>query len=186
MPFPDLLLAIRTYLDTFTTNLSTTVSSLTLRDYIRLVWIIGGYLFMRPYLDAAFRKLLTSNMDKADKEKQEREREEALALAGGKKGAADVTGAGAGKAKLSANALRGVLRELGEDDGVGGGADDEGDEDEEGEGQGQGQGTAVGGGPQWGKSARRRQKRALKELEEAAERMRGEEDDRDIEDLLED
>ncbi|OJD27969.1 hypothetical protein ACJ73_00625 [Blastomyces percursus] len=151
---------LQTWSTNFTTNVSSSVSSLTLRDYIRLVWIIGGYLFLRPYLDTGFRKLLKTNMDKSDAEEKERERAEAETANAGSAGA---------RAKISANALRGAL---------GVGSDSEEDENEEGVEKTQ----AV---PQWGKSARRRQKRVLRQLEEAGERLR-EDDDKDIADLLED
>lgn len=71
----------------FTNNISTSVSNLTIQDYIRLVWIIGGYYFLRPYLDKGFRKLFDSGNAK-------REAEEAAAAET------------AGKTKLSANTLR--------------------------------------------------------------------------------
>ncbi|KAK2808627.1 hypothetical protein FQN50_004490 [Emmonsiellopsis sp. PD_5] len=112
MSLPDLLTTISTYTTNLTTNLSTSVSSLTLRDYIRLIWIIGGYLFLRPYLDAGFRKLLTFNMDKSDKEQEERERTEAEA-------------AGVHGAKVAANKLRGAVE----------GESDEEEEEEEVEGE---------------------------------------------------
>ncbi|EEQ90953.1 hypothetical protein RJZ56_005991 [Blastomyces dermatitidis] len=155
----SLVATLQAWSTNLTTNVSSSVSSLTLRDYIRLVWIIGGYLFLRPYLDTGFRKLLNTNMDKSDAEERERERAEAEAANAGSAGAT---------AKISANALRGAL-------GVGSDSED----DEEGPEKTQ----AV---PQWGKSARRRQKRVLRQLEEAGERLREDEDDKDIADLLED
>ncbi|PGH01905.1 hypothetical protein GX51_04959 [Blastomyces parvus] len=149
----SLLTTLQTWSTNLTTNVSSSVSSLTVRDYIRLVWIIGGYIFLRPYLDTGFRKLLNTQMDKSDAEEKERERAEAEAANSGSAGA---------RAKMSANALRGAL-------GVESDSEEE-DEDED--------------VPQWGKSARRRQKRVLKQLEEAGERLREDEDDKDIADLL--
>ncbi|OJD12687.1 hypothetical protein AJ78_06755 [Emergomyces pasteurianus Ep9510] len=169
MAIPDpasALTTLRSWSTNITTNVSNSVSSLTLRDYIRLVWIIGGYLFLRPYLDAGFRKLLNFNMDKSDAEEKEREQAEVEAANAGSAGA---------KAKMSANALRGAL---------GVGSDSE-EEDEDGGGEGTGTET-IQHVPQWGKSARRRQKRVLRQLEEAGERLKEDEDDKDIADLLED
>lgn len=37
---------------------------LTLQHYIRLVWIIGGYLFLRPYIELGFRKLFSSQKER--------------------------------------------------------------------------------------------------------------------------
>ncbi|EER38575.1 conserved hypothetical protein [Histoplasma capsulatum var. duboisii H88] len=163
----SILATLQTWYTNLTSNLSNSLSSLTLRDYIRLVWIIGGYLFLRPYIDAGFRKLLNTNMDKADAEEKERERAEVEAANAGSAGA---------KAKISANALRGAL---------GVGSDSEENEEEGGE-NGTGRAVKPSGVPQWGKSARRRQKRVLRQLEEAGERLREDEDDNDIADLLED
>ncbi|KAM5466676.1 hypothetical protein MauCBS54593_005933 [Microsporum audouinii] len=132
----------------FTNNISTSVSNLTIQDYIRLVWIIGGYYFLRPYLDKGFRKLLDSGTAK-------REAEEAAAAET------------AGKAKMSANALRQ--------------GDTAGDSDEEEEDEGESTGVS-----NWGKSARRKQRNFMKYLEQEAERKRAEDDDKDIADLLED
>ncbi|PGH34601.1 hypothetical protein GX50_02584 [[Emmonsia] crescens] len=169
MAIPDaasVLTTLETWSTNIKTNVSNSVSSLTIRDCIRLIWLIGGYLFLRPYLDAGFRKLLTFNMDKSDEEEKERERAETEAANAGSAGA---------KAKMSANALRGAL---------GTGSDSEGEEEEEGvEGTGKAKTQGV---PQWGKSARRRQKRVLRQLEEAGERLKEDEDDKDIADLLED
>jgi hypothetical protein len=131
-----------TALQTWSANISNSFSSLALKDYIRLVWIIGGYIILRPYLDRGFRRLMESGASTAEQAE-----------------------AGAKKAKTSANALRGVV--------------DSGEEEDEDE-------VEKDAVPHWGKSARRRQRRFLKEIEREAERKREEEDDRDIADLLED
>ncbi|KAF3484445.1 uncharacterized protein GIQ15_03769 [Arthroderma uncinatum] len=90
---------LHTWYSNLTTNVSTSVTNLTLRDYIRLVWIIGGYYFLRPYLDKGFKKLLDSGNKKAEAE--EAAAEDAAV-----------------RAKLSANALRdgGNLEESEEED----------------------------------------------------------------------
>lgn len=41
-------------------SISSTISHLTVYDYIRLVWIVGGYIFLRPYLELGFRKLFAT------------------------------------------------------------------------------------------------------------------------------
>ncbi|EEH18431.1 hypothetical protein PABG_00994 [Paracoccidioides brasiliensis Pb03] len=153
----SILSTLQTWSTNLKSNLSNSVTSLTLRDYIRLIWIIGGYLFLRPYLDSGFRKLFTSNMDKSDAEEKAQEQAEAA-----------VVGSVGARAKLSANVLRGAL-----------GDNSESNDEEDGTGE-------TTGVPQWGKSARRRQRRVLRQLEEAALRHKEEEDDKDIADLLED
>ncbi|ODH35056.1 hypothetical protein ACO22_03009 [Paracoccidioides brasiliensis] len=126
----SILSTLQTWSTNLKSNLSNSVTSLTLRDYIRLIWII-----------------------------EEKAQEQAEAAAVGSVGA---------RAKLSANALRGAL-----------GDNSESNDEEDGKGE-------TTGVPQWGKSARRRQRRVLRQLEEAALRHKEEEDDKDIADLLED
>ncbi|KAA6406738.1 MAG: hypothetical protein FRX48_09461 [Lasallia pustulata] len=41
---------LQTYAHNFQTNINTSVSNLTLRDYIRLIIILGAYCLLRPYL----------------------------------------------------------------------------------------------------------------------------------------
>ncbi|KAK2748003.1 hypothetical protein FQN57_001594 [Myotisia sp. PD_48] len=138
---------IYTWYSNFTNNVTSSVSNLTVRDYIRLVWLIGGYLFLRPYLDKGFRKLMEYGVKK--------EGEETAFPQGGVK-----------KTKLSANALRG----------------EEEEEEEDGE-----EGTAEASGVMnWGATARRKQRKYMDYLEQEAERRKAEDDDKDIEDLLED
>ena len=110
-------------------------------------------MFLRPYIDKAFRKLFETGQSKADAAQAQAEREEME-----KEG---------GAAKVSANTLRG---ELGEE------SDSDVDADV-------GHATGV---PQWGKSARRKQRKFMEYLERKAEEMKNEDEDKDIEDLLED
>lgn len=137
------LSSVTNALQTWYANLADSFSALTLKDYIRLVWIIGGYLFLRPYLDRGFRKLMESGASAAERAKPE--------------------AAAVDKSKMSGNG-RGLA------------ADSEEDED----------GGAKNAVPQWGKAARKRQRKFLKRVEQEAERKREEEEDRDIADLLED
>jgi hypothetical protein len=55
-------------------NLQSTINSfssflckLPLQQLIRLVWIIGGYILLRPYLELAFRKLFATQENDLDK-----------------------------------------------------------------------------------------------------------------------
>ncbi|WEW59155.1 hypothetical protein PRK78_004624 [Emydomyces testavorans] len=139
-----MLTALYTWYTNFTTNVSSSVSNLTVRDYIRLIWMIGGYLFLRPYLDKGFRKMFEKGVAKSEKAEAQ-------------------TQTAAGQTTSTANHLRGGREE---------------DEDES-----EVESTAV---PQWGKSARRKQRKFMEYVEQEAERRREEDDDRDIADLLED
>ncbi|EAS34684.3 uncharacterized protein CIMG_00038 [Coccidioides immitis RS] len=104
--FP-LLAVLHTWYTNFTTNVSNSVSNLTVRDYIRLVWIIGGYMFLRPYLDKGFRRLFEKGVAKSEKA------EEAQAEAQAQQ---------AGGAMLTANDLRDGRGNESEDDDDDGGA----------------------------------------------------------------
>lgn len=150
---PDLatlLATIQTYVANFTSNVSRTFSNLSLRDYIRIVWIVGGYLFLRPYIEIGFRKLFQLG----NKEETETE------TADGKGQGQGQLQTQTGRPRVSANALRdGIEQEL---------EQEQQPEDED--------------VPQWGKSARRRQKKFM----EFAENQEEDDDDKDIEDLLED
>ncbi|KAI5300481.1 hypothetical protein KEM56_002425 [Ascosphaera pollenicola] len=132
-----------------------TFATLSIRDYIRLVWIVGGYIILRPYLEKLFKFMF----DRGQKKNEEGEEEEEEDLA-------------TGKTKLSANDLRGVSS----------GVDYPGQEDEE-ESENENVKPPV---PQWGRAARLRQKKAIQLIEEEYARRQAEEDDKDIEDLLED
>ena len=146
----DYIDSLRGYYSNFTHNISDTVTEFSIRDYIRLVWIIGGYIFLRPYLDKGFKKLMESGSAKQEEEEEE----------------ATPTDVGA---KVSANELRGIREKV----------DEEQDDDEDSD---VGESTGVS----WGKSARRKQRRTIRYLEQELERRKEEEDDKDIEDLLED
>ncbi|KAL1954104.1 hypothetical protein VTO42DRAFT_1728 [Malbranchea cinnamomea] len=154
----SLFALLHTWYSNFTTNVAESFAGLSVRDYIRLVWIIGGYLFLRPYLDKGFRKLMDRGHQKAEAAQAQAEREEAE-----RRAKSDAAGA-----KMSGNMLRGAFVE---------------EDDDDSESDGDGRASAV---PQWGKSARRRQRKFMEWLEQEAERRRNEDDDKDIADLLED
>ncbi|EEP75319.1 predicted protein [Uncinocarpus reesii 1704] len=140
-----ILAVLQTWCGNFTTNVSSSISNLTIRDYIRLVWIIGGYLFLRPYLDKGFRKMFERGAAKSEKEEADAEADQMMPTS-------------------NPNLLR---------DG----------RDQETEDEDEGDSSAV---PQWGKSARRKQRKFMEYLEQEAERRKEEDDDKDIADLLED
>lgn len=66
-----------------------------MKDYIRLVWIVCGYLIIRPYIDKGFKKLLEQNTDKEESQESNEQGD----------------GQQHQKAKMSGNALRGVTSE---------------------------------------------------------------------------
>jgi hypothetical protein len=75
MSQPNLVAVLQTWGSNFTSNVSNTFSNLSLRDYIRIIWIVGGYLFLRPYLDKGFAKLQNrgaAKMESAEREESER------------------------------------------------------------------------------------------------------------------
>lgn len=90
----DIVDTLRGYYSNFTNNMSDTLTGFSIRDYIRLVWIIGGYIFLRPYLDKGFKKLMESGSAKEEEEEEVDEGHEDVA------------------AKMSANALRGIREKV--------------------------------------------------------------------------
>ncbi|KAI5295113.1 hypothetical protein KEM52_002330 [Ascosphaera acerosa] len=153
---------IKSYFQSWPSNtsnaLKTTFTSLTVRDYIRLVWIVGGYVFLRPHLERGFKFLFDRGQKKqaaAEEEEEEEEEDDAQF-----------------HTRMSANDLRGTAS--------GAQAGGDGDEDEEDEG------LRKRPVPQWGRAARLRQKKAIQLIEEEFARRKEEEDDADIADLLED
>ncbi|KZZ91577.1 hypothetical protein AAP_03283 [Ascosphaera apis ARSEF 7405] len=146
---------VKSYITNWPSNASNalkgTFASLGIRDYIRLVWIIGGYIFLRPHIEKIFKMLF----EKGQKKNEEGEEEDENV-----------------HAKMSANDLRGVSSGVD----YPGHEDDEEEEDE----------NVKSPVPQWGRAARLRQKKAIQLIEEEFARKQAEDDDKDIEDLLED
>ncbi|MCJ1304228.1 hypothetical protein MMC08_007040 [Hypocenomyce scalaris] len=145
----------------FNHHLSTSVSNLTLKDYIHLVIILGAYCLLRPYL-----LQLAGRFQAADHDRE---------LDGNETSSA---------AAVSPNSLRGLVS-------VPQDSSDEGEEGGDGDGNdGEKVGTGWGTGADWGKKARRRQRvmiRKILEAEETLEREEGEEEtesDVEIEELL--
>ncbi|OAA67042.1 DUF1531 domain containing protein [Niveomyces insectorum RCEF 264] len=169
--FTDLITTVR---DRFSTNLATSFSSLSAQQWIRLIAVAGAYMLLRPYIIklGARVQMRQHESDEADLA------EEAAAVAAGK------------KAPLSANDLRGTSAAAklipDEDD------DDDDDDEDEDDDEGAGKGTATGAraATDWGKTARRRQRRMLRQLLAAHEQQladaQADEEDKDIEEFLED
>ncbi|KAI9840720.1 MAG: hypothetical protein M1837_001343 [Sclerophora amabilis] len=148
-------------------NVRRTISNLTLHDYIRLIIILGGYCLLRPYL------LQLSAKFQAKDHERELDPDEMSSMA----------------AVSSPNSLRSqvTVPEDSDDD------DDDDDDDNDGDaGDGRGGGGArsiVRTGADWGRTARRKQRRMIRQILEADERLKAaeaeaDESDKDIEEFL--
>ncbi|KAL1963113.1 hypothetical protein VTN77DRAFT_8656 [Rasamsonia byssochlamydoides] len=136
-------------------NLHTAITTPKARYWIRICVIVAGYIMIRPLIELFFRKTFERKMERED---AKRKAQEAAFTEPGK------------KAKMSANSLRSgkVLGEV--------------DTDEEEEiNNGKGKSSGV---PEWGKGARKRQKKYLKNLEREAERRAEELTEQEILELL--
>ncbi|EAW06771.1 uncharacterized protein ACLA_084660 [Aspergillus clavatus NRRL 1] len=142
--FGELYTFFETLFKRFFKNLYTSFVDVSASRWTKVVCSVVGYILIRPYIEAWFAK-----MHEKDRKKQlEKER-------------AAREGKGEKKAKVSANALRGggggggkVLGEVENTD----------DEIEEGEDF-----ATASGVPEWGKNARKRQKKYMRELQREAE-----------------
>ncbi|PYH94893.1 hypothetical protein BO71DRAFT_398486 [Aspergillus ellipticus CBS 707.79] len=127
------------------TNFYSSFADVSINRWTKVILSVVGYILVRPYIEKFFKKMHDRDRQK---EKEKKEKAEAERAAGKK------------KAKLSANALRGgdgggrVLGEVENTD----------DEIEEGEDF-----ATASGVPEWGKNARKRQKKYLKSLEKEAQ-----------------
>ena len=122
-------------------NLQNTFTSLTPKQWLRLIAIVGGYMLLRPYLMKWGIKSAVKNLEEEDAREKE-------------------------KATITPNELRGAYEQIEEQD-----QEDLGD------------GTST----DWGSKARVRQRTVLKQMLEAEERKRQQEDsDEDIKEYLED
>jgi Protein trafficking PGA2 len=139
---PDLTTLLSTWAGNFQRNTSSAFAELRLKDYIRLVVIIGGYCLLRPWLMKLGAKMQTKSHE------------------------ADSADTGL----MNPNELRGKVEIPG--------VDEDSDEEEEGEG------TAGN----WGRNARVRQRKFIREaLEKEEQRLRDEteaESDKEIEEFL--
>ncbi|KAL1987836.1 hypothetical protein VTN96DRAFT_2239 [Rasamsonia emersonii] len=119
-------------------NLHTSLTTPKARYWIRLCVIVGGYIMIRPLIELFFRKLFERKMEREEARKKE---QEAAFTEPGK------------KAKMSANSLRSSGKVLGEVN------SDEEEEINKKNGK-------LSGVPDWGKGARKRQKKYLKNLQQ--------------------
>jgi len=157
-PLDQVLDQLSIWAGNFQRNTSSAFSKMTLKDYIRLVIVVGAYCLLRPYLIKLGAKL------------QERQHEKDSASSDTPLNANDLRRGRAAAGEKVRIALPGVD------------SDDEEDSDEEENAQ---KGVVDGG---WGRNARLRQRRFVRQkLEEHEQRLREakeEEEDKDIEEFL--
>lgn len=139
----------------FKKNMYASVADVGVQRWIRVGVIVFCYILARPYIDLFFRKWWEWD------QRRKREKEKAQKAAFGATGK---------KAKVSANSLRGSGKVLGEVENT----DDEIEEDE----------AKASGVPEWGKMARKRQKKYLKSLEKEAEKRAEQLSDEQLLELL--
>ncbi|CAK7235350.1 hypothetical protein SBRCBS47491_009263 [Sporothrix bragantina] len=155
----------------FVNNISSSFGSLTLQQWIRLIAVAGAYMLLRPYLI----KLGGRYQMKQHEADEKASLAEAVAIANGEKPA------------MSANDLRGGggQKSTAVPAGLGSDLDDSDDE-----GVLPGAEPATASGTDWGKNARKRQRKMLRKLLEAHEQQladaQADEEDKDIEEFLED
>ncbi|CAK7263389.1 hypothetical protein SEPCBS119000_000450 [Sporothrix epigloea] len=152
----------------FVNNVSSSFGSLTIQQWIRLVAIAGAYMLLRPYLIKLGGRLQMKQHEADEKASLA----EAVAIAAGEKPA------------LSANDLRGGgKKSTAVPAGLGSDLDDS--DDDAGPGA-----TSMASGTDWGKNARKRQRKILRQMLEAHEQQladaQADEEDKDIEEFLED
>ncbi|CAK7265471.1 hypothetical protein SEPCBS57363_001600 [Sporothrix epigloea] len=153
-------------------NVSSSFGSLTLQQWIRLIAFAGAYMLLRPYLIKLGGRLQMKQHEADEKASLA----EAVAIAAGEKPA------------LSANDLRGGgKKSTAVPAGLGSDLDDSDDE------TGPGATSTASGtasGTDWGKNARKRQRKMLRQMLEAHEQQladaQADEEDKDIEEFLED
>ena len=155
----------------FTTNTSKSLADMTLQNWIRLVIIVGTYLLVRPYLLNLGAYVQRKQLEKEDRRAREEDE---------RRGAGGWGAGGWGAGGLDANNLRGGAARGAKIDipGV------ESDEEDEG-----GVVESVKEGGEWGRRARVRQRKIVRNaVEEQERRLRrtAEDSDEDIRDLLED
>ncbi|CRG91585.1 hypothetical protein PISL3812_08635 [Talaromyces islandicus] len=112
-----------------------------IRRWLRIIVVVAGYLMVRPWIELFFRKMFEKQMDKEDAERKKKREEEEGFLAPGME-----------RAKKNANSLR-----------VGGAGEEQeqGSSDEEDEAEK----VKASGVMEWGRGARKRQKKAAAKQE---------------------
>ncbi|KAL2222293.1 trafficking PGA2-domain-containing protein [Thermoascus aurantiacus ATCC 26904] len=160
--FNQLFAGLETCFTRLSHNLHASLTSMTTRRWLRMIVIVCGYIMIRPYIDRFFRW----TYDRQQRKEKERKQAQMEAF-----------GAAGKKAKVSPNSLREAGKVLGEVEDT---DDDEVDSDSHNNGS-KGKATGV---PEWGKNARKRQKKYLKNLEREAERRAEQLTDQQILELL--
>lgn len=148
---------IRTGYDRFTTNVHASFANVSKNRWIKVVLSVVGYIIIRPYIERFFR--WSSDRQRARKAEKEKREQEATGATEGME-----------RPKVSANSLRGEKKKKEEEGGkvlgeVENTDDEVGSEDEE-------ESEAIkfaraSGVPEWGKNARKRQKKGRKMKESA-------------------
>ncbi|PWY89839.1 hypothetical protein BO70DRAFT_349850 [Aspergillus heteromorphus CBS 117.55] len=173
--FGQLFSWVETAFTRFFSNLYSSFADVSVNRWTKVICSVIGYILVRPYIEKFFKKMQDREIRK---EREKKEKAEAERAAGGGKKK---------KAKVSANALRGGAgagKVLGEventDDEIEGeeGADGAAEEEEEVDF------ATASGVPEWGKNARKRQKKYWKSLEKEAESRTQQLSEEQIKELL--
>lgn len=137
----------------FKNNLHHSFADVPVGNWIKVIVAVVFYISIRPYIERLFKRMQERDWRKAEEKKAKEEKEYRAARMGTD---------GAKKARVSANQLRSggkVLGEVGdseEEDDAEGENEDVPEEEDEGK---------ASGVPEWGRLARKRQKKYLKSLE---------------------
>ncbi|KAL4951138.1 trafficking PGA2-domain-containing protein [Aspergillus filifer] len=156
--FSNLYAFLELIVTRFCRNLYYSFTEVTAYRWTKVIVSVVGYLLIRPYIEALFKKMHERDRKKqAEKEKAEKKEKKA-------------------KAKVSANALRGGATEgegkvLGEVENTDDEVESEDVEAEQGENAEEF--ATASGVPEWGKNARKRAKKHAKKLEKDEEENKG-------------
>ncbi|GIK05697.1 hypothetical protein Aspvir_009810 [Aspergillus viridinutans] len=156
--FGQLYTFLETLFKRFFRNFYTSIVEVSAKRWTKVIVSVVVYVLIRPYIEAWFRKMHEKDRKKQlEKEKAEREATRK------------------NKAKMSANALRGGATDGGK---VLGEVENTDDEIETGDF------ATASGVPEWGKNARKRQKKFMKDLQREAEQRTEKLSDEQVMELL--
>ncbi|PYH49505.1 uncharacterized protein BP01DRAFT_352968 [Aspergillus saccharolyticus JOP 1030-1] len=174
--FSQLYAFFETGITRFITNFHASFANVSTGRWTKVILSVVGYLIVRPYIEAWFKKMHEKDRKKHMEKKRAQEAAAGAAAAGGSSKEKK-------KARMSANALRGGGggRVLGEVENT----DDEIEDAEENLNENGGNAASAAttttitqedfatasGVPEWGKNARKRQKKFQKSLEKEAEKQ---------------
>lgn len=162
--------------DRVVNNLSGSFGSLNIHQWLRLVVIAGAYMLLRPYIIKLGGKIQMKQHEADEKESLI----DAIAIAKGEKPALSANDLREGGDSKKSKVVEAVL---------GSDAEDDSDDDYSVPG-GAAAAATKASGTDWGKNARKRQRRMVRKLLEAHEQQladaAGDEEDKDIEEFLED